>query len=216
MNKKPRVLLACEESQAVTKEMRKIGIDAWSCDIEACSGGKPEWHINQDVRNVINDEWDMIIAFPPCTYLTVTGNKWMKPEYHDRFPERHRQREDAVDFFMMFAKHSCKRVVIENPIGIMSSRWRKPDQIVQPYWFGHKERKSTCLWIKGVDPLVPTEMVDPEIVTFRSGSSMSRYHYETVKLPAKERSKLRSKTFSGLAAAMANQWGPKLISELNQ
>ena len=203
-----KVLIACEESQAVTKEMRELGIEAYSCDIEPCSGGHPEWHIQGDVTPLLEQEWDMIIAFPPCTYLTVTGNKWMKPEYSDRFPTRVQDRLDAIDFFMLFVNSSCPRVAIENPIGIMSTKYRKPDQIIQPYQFGDPERKSTCLWLKGLPHLVPTNIVEPTIIKYKNGKGTdSPWHINTMKLPPKERAALRSKTFIGIAKAMASQWG---------
>jgi hypothetical protein len=203
-----RILVACEESQTVTKELRALGHEAFSCDIEPCSGGNPEWHIQGDVTPLLEQEWDMIIAFPPCTYLTVTGNKWMKPEFAERFPTRQQDRKDAVDFFMLFANAKCKRVAIENPIGIMSTSYRKPNQIVQPYHFGDAERKSTCLWLKGLPDLTPTNIVTPIIIKYKNGKGTdSPWHMNTMKLPPKERSALRSKTFIGIAKAMASQWG---------
>jgi hypothetical protein len=203
-----KVLIACEESQIVTKEMRALGIEAYSCDIEPCSGGCPEWHIQADVVPLLKQEWDMIIAFPPCTYLTVTGNKWMKPEFATRFPTRQQDRKDAIDFFMLFANNKCERIAIENPIGIMSTQYRKPNQIVHPYYFGDAERKSTCLWLKGLPNLIPTDIVEPEIITYKNGKGTdSKWHVETLKLPAKERAMMRSKTFPGIAKAMATQWG---------
>ena len=134
-----RVLIACEESQAVTIEMRKIGIEAYSCDLETCSGGHPEWHIQGDVIPLLNQNWDIIIAFPSCTHLAVSGARWFLQKRKDGRQQR------AIDFFMQFANTICKRIAIENPIGIMSTVWRKPDQIIQPWMFGHGERKATCL-----------------------------------------------------------------------
>ena len=202
------VLIACEESQAVTKEMRALGVEAYSCDIEPCSGGHPEWHIQGDVTTLLKQEWDLIIAFPPCTYLTVTGNKWMKPEFADRFPTRQQDRIDAIAFFMKFVNAKCERIAIENPIGIMSSMYRKPNQIVQPFHFGEAERKSTCLWLKGLPPLVSTNIVEPVVIKYKNGKGTdSPWHMETMKLPPKERAALRSKTFIGIANAMASQWG---------
>ena len=203
-----KVLVACEESQAVTIELRKLGHEAYSCDLEPCSGGHPEWHLQQDVIPLLEENWDMIIAFPPCTYLTVTGNKWMKPEFEGRFPTRKRDRQDAIDFFMLFANAKCERVAIENPIGIMSTQYRKPDQIIHPYHFGHNQRKATCLWLKGLPLLQHTDVVEPEIVVYKNGRGTdSPWHVDTMKLPKAERSKARSKTFSGVAKAMAEQWG---------
>ena len=203
-----RVLVACEESQRVCIAFREKGHEAYSCDILPCSGGHPEWHIQGDVTPLLEQDWDMIIAFPPCTYLTVTGNKWMKPEYSERFPTRVQDRLDAISFFMLFANASCPRIAIENPIGIMSTKYRKPNQIIQPYQFGHKERKSTCLWLKGLPLLIPTLIVEPNIVKYKNGKgSDSPWHMKTKNLPPKERAALRSKTFPGIAKAMAEQWG---------
>ena len=218
-----KVLIACEESQAVCKAFRKLGHEAYSCDIQECSGGHPEWHIHGDalclidgyccfetmdgVEHTVGGEWDLIIAHPPCTYLTLAGNKWFKSEYKNRFPERENQREEAVKFFMMFANADCERIAIENPVCIMSSRWRKPDQYVEPYYFGDREKKKTGLWLKGLPKLVPTNVVEPIIIECKSGAKEPRWHMETMNLPPKERSKARSKTFHGIARAMAEQWG---------
>lgn len=186
-----RVLIACEESQAVTKEFRSLGIKATSCDLDPCSGGHPEWHIQRDVLTILHWDWDMILAFPPCTHLCVSGARWFKDKIADG------RQQGAIDFFMNFANSKCERVVIENPIGIMSSKWRKPDQIIQPYEFGHPYSKATCLWIKGLPMLVPTEVVP---VT-------KDWNKETFNIPKKDRAKERSKTFKGIALAMAKQWG---------
>ena len=221
--------MACEESQEVCKAFRAKGHRAFSCDIQECSGGHPEWHIKGDVLSILNpvddgefvgicfstmddeihviEKWDLIIAHPPCTYLTLAGNKWFKPEYKDRFPEREREREDAVAFFMQFANAECCRIAIENPVCIMSSRWRKPDQYIEPYFFGEPEKKKTGLWLKGLPLLQPTNIVEPIIVHCASGANEPRWHMETMKLPKEERSRARSKTFPGIAAAMAEQWG---------
>ncbi len=203
-----RVLLACEESQAVTKELRNLGHEAYSCDILPCSGGHPEWHLQQDVTEILKQDWDMIIAFPPCTFLTVTGNRWFNIErYGDKARKRHKDREEAIEFFMMFANADCPRIAIENPVGVMSSHWRKPNQIVNPYQFGDPFEKKTCLWLKGLPELVPTDVVEPAPRTqFESGKSMPTWYAEAWKLPKEERSKLRSKTFPGIAKAMAEQW----------
>ena len=206
-----KILVACEESQAVTIEIRKLGHEAYSCDIEPCSGGHPEWHLQQNVIPLLKEKWDMIIAFPPCTYLTVTGNKWFKPEYRDRFPTREQDRKDAIEFFMAFANADCERIAIENPVGIMSNVFRKPNQIIQPYQFGHTERKQTCLWLKGLPLLQPTEVVEPELYIYKDGRTDGKWHVETMKLPKSERSKARSKTFPGVAKAMAEQWARKAV-----
>lgn len=223
-----KVLVACEESQAVCKEFRKLGHEAYSCDIIECSGGHPEWHIMQDVLPLLNGncefrtmdgethrvdwKWDMIIAHPPCTYLTVTGNRWFNVErYGEKAIQRHKDRDAAAEFFMAFANANCDKIAIENPIGAMSTVWRKPDQIVHPYMFGDPERKATCFWLKGLKPLAPTDVVEPRVVKYKNGKgSDSPWHMETMKLPPAERSKARSVTFPGIAKAMAEQWGGSL------
>lgn len=205
-----KVLVACEESQAVTIELRKLGHEAYSCDIQPCSGGHPEWHLQQDVTELLKQDWDMVIAHPPCTFLTVTGNRWFNVErYGEKALKRMEDREEAIDFFMLFANlDHVPRVAIENPVGIMSSRWRKPDQIIQPYMFGDPFEKKTCLWLKGLDPLEPTDMVEPEPrKKFASGKSMPSWYAEAWHLPKEERARLRSKTFPGIAKAIAEQWG---------
>lgn len=221
--KKMRVLVACEESQAVTKELRRLGHEAYSCDIEPCSGNRPEWHIQSDVLPLLNGnckfhtvdgtqhsidgKWDMIIAFPPCTYLTVTGNRWFNVErYGDKAIKRYEDREQAITFFMQFVNADCDMIAIENPVGVMSTEYRKPDCKIQPYEFGEPERKTTCLWLKGLPKLKPTNIVEPIIVKCASGAIESNWHMETLHLKPKERSKLRSKTFPGIARAMAEQW----------
>ena len=204
-----KILVACEESQAVTKEFRALGHEAYSCDILPCSGGHPEWHLQQDVTELLQQVWDMIIAFPPCTYLTVTGNRWFNIErYGDEAKKRHENRKDAIEFFKLFANAKCEKIAIENPVGIMSSEWRKPDQIVQPYMFGDAFEKKTCFWLKGLKPLEPTLIVEPPPRTkYASGKTMPTWYAEAFKLQKAERSTLRSKTFPGIAKAMADQWG---------
>ena len=202
-----KILVACEESQTVTKELRKRGHEAFSCDIEPCTGGHPEWHIQGDVLEQLDKGWDMMIAHPPCTYLTVTGNKWMKPEFKDRFPNRQQQREDAIKFFLELYNAPIPMIAIENPVGIMSTVFRKPDQYVHPFFFGDKHSKKTGFWLKGLPKLEATEMVEPEMYTYKDGRKDPMWHVETMKLPAKERTKARSQTFPGIAAAMAQQWG---------
>lgn len=202
----PRVLVACEESQAVTIELRKMGIEAFSCDIEPCSGGHPEWHIQGDVTPVLDQEWDMIIAFPPCTHLAVSGAAWFKQKQADG------RQQQGIDFFMLFANAKCPRIAIENPVGIMSKQWRKPDQIIQPFHFGDSFSKKTCLWLKGLPLLKPTNVVDSGAkVTYSSGKSMPKWYADAFALPPKERAKVRSKTFPGIARAMAEQWGSVLL-----
>lgn len=219
-----RILVACEESQAVTKELRRLGHEAYSCDIIECSGGHPEWHIMQDVLPLLDghctfrtmdgkehfiwEQWDMIVAHPPCTYLTVTGNRWFNVErYGEKAKQRHRDRQSAIEFFMAFANADCPRIAIENPIGGMSTEWRKPDQIIHPYMFGDPARKATCLWLKGLAPLTPTDIVEPVIVKYKNGNGTDNpWHIDTMGLPPAERAKARSKTFPGIARAIAEQW----------
>jgi site-specific DNA-cytosine methylase len=221
------VLVACEESQRVCTAFREKGHNAFSCDILPCSGGHPEWHCQGDVLNILNGsgdkeeyfctqdnkshklpvKWDLIIAHPPCTYLTLAGNKWFKPEFADRFPERQKQRKEAVDFFMAIANADCDKIAIENPVGVMSSQWRKPDQYIEPYMFGDPEKKKTGLWLKGLPLLKPTNIVEPVIIHCKSGANEPRWHMETMHLPKEERSRVRSQTFPGIARAFAEQWG---------
>lgn len=203
-----RVLVACEESQAVCKAFREIGHEAYSCDILPCSGRHPEWHIQDDVLKHLYENWDLIIAHPPCTYLTVAANRYYNVDkYGDKAIQRLINREEAINFFMKFTDLECPRVAIENPIGVMSSVYKRPTQIIQPYQFGHTERKATCLWLKGLPELKPTKIVEPDIIKHKSGKTDSRMHFETLKLPKGERAKMRSKTFEGIAKAMAEQWG---------
>ena len=219
-----KVLVACEESQAVCIEGRKLGHEVYSCDIQECSGGHPEWHIMCDVVPLLNGNcdfntmdgenhtlsgrWDMIIAFPPCTYLTVTGNRWFNIDrYGEKAIQRHKDRKDGVDFFMAFANADCEKIAIENPVGIMSSEWRKPNQIINPWQFGDAFEKKTCLWLKGLPELTHTNIVKiPPRKKFDSGKSMPSWYAEAWHLPKEERAKLRSKTFPGIAKAMAQQW----------
>lgn len=218
------VLIACEESQTITKAFREHGFTAFSCDLQPCSGGRPEWHIKGDVLDVLNGrcffetedgetryyiptKWDLIIAHPPCTYLTVTGNKWFKPEYAERFPNREQDRKDAIEFFMKFVNADCDHIAIENPVGVMSTHYRRPDQYIEPYYFGEPDRKKTGLWLKGLPLLVPTELVEPELITFKNGHKMSKAYSAASHLTPAERSKARSKTSEGVARAIVEQWG---------
>ena len=212
--KKLRVLIACEESQTVCKAFRELGHEAYSCDIQDCSGGHPEWHFKQDVLPLLHQHWDLIIAHPPCTYLTVTGNRWFNVErYGEAAIKRAADREEAAAFFMEFANADCEHIAIENPIGVMSSRWRKADQCIQPYQFGDPHRKSTCLWLKGLPCLKPTKIVEPQIVVYKNGKGTdSPWHMDSMKLPKEERSRVRSKTFEGIAKAMAEQWSEYLTN----
>lgn len=232
--KKMKVLVACEESQRVCIEFRKLGHEAYSCDIQECSGGHPEWHINGDVLNILNGncsfitsdnlkhyidgKWDLIIAHPPCTYLTVTGNRWFNVErYGEKAIQRQKDREDAIRFFMAFANADCPRIAIENPIGVMSTVFRKPNQIIQPWQFAlteeDKTEKTTCLWLKGLAPLTPLRKEKPEfayhewITPEGEKKRQTLWYYKTRCLPHSQRAIAASKTFPGIAKAMAEQWG---------
>lgn len=184
-----KILVACEESQVVTRSFRNRGHEAYSCDIVQTSGDNPEWHLQQDVTPLLRQQWDMIIAFPPCDHLAVSGARWFGEKRKDGRQQR------GIVFFMQFTKLACPRVAIENPIGIMSSLYRKPDQIIQPWQFGHGETKATCLWLKGLPPLIPTNIVD---------GREARVHRMP---PSADRARLRSRTYVGVAEAMAEQWG---------
>ena len=203
-----KVLIACEESQTVCKAFRQLGDEAYSCDVLPCSGGHPEWHLQQDVLPLLREPWDIIIAHPPCTYLTVTGNRWFNVERYGKAAiRREREREQAVAFFMAFTEARCQHVAIENPVGVMSTLWRKPDQIVHPWMFGDPYEKKTCLWLKGLPMLIPTDIVEPlPRVKFASGKTMPKWYADAWHLPPAERARLRSKTFDGIAIAMAQQW----------
>jgi len=196
-----KILVACEESQAVTKAFRKNGHEAYSCDVLKCSGGNPEWHLHEDVLPLLLETWDMIVAFPPCTHLASSGARWFRQKQEDgRQPK-------AIDFFLRIANADCDKICIENPIGIMSTEFRKPNQIINPWQFGHPVKKATCLWLKNLPPLKPTNIVEKgDDVTLSSGKVMSKWYYETSCLPQKDRATARSKTFQGIADAMADQW----------
>lgn len=208
-----KVLLACEESQAVTKQFRQLGHEAFSCDLLPCSGGHPEWHLQQDVTEVLEQKWDVIIAFPPCTYLTVAGNKYFDiTRYGQKAVQRHNNRELAIEFFMMFANADCDHIAIENPVGVISTRWRKPDQIIDPCMFGDPYEKKTCLWLKGLPVLKPTDIVQPEPrKVFASGRTMPAWYAQSWNVSPKKRSIIRSRTFPGIAQAMATQWSTYLL-----
>jgi hypothetical protein len=191
-----KALIACEESQAVTTELRKLGHEAYSCDILPCSGGHPEWHLTQDVTPLLEKEWDMIIAFPPCTHLAVSGAAWFGQKRKDG------RQQQGIDFFMKFVNCRCPRKCIENPVGIMSTIYRKPDQIIQPWMFGHETTKATCLWLTGLPKLVPTNIVGKgDRRHYASGKSSPMWHANSGGGCGHE----RSKTFLGIA--MASQWG---------
>lgn len=206
MSEKMKILVACEESQAVTIAFRNKGHDAYSCDIEPCSGGHPEWHLQQDVLPLLEQEWDMVIAFPPCTHLAVSGARYFEQKRKDG------RQQQGIDFFMMFANCKCPKIAIENPIGIMSSKYRKPDQIIQPYEFGHPESKKTCLWLKGLPPLMATNIIHkPECGHWNNqtqdGQNKIVVDGKWISFNDKRTAHLRSKTYQGIADAMAEQWG---------
>jgi hypothetical protein len=239
-----RILVACEESQAVTIELRKLGHEAYSCDIIDCSGGRPEWHIKQDVLPLLNGsctfyttdgtvhslngKWDMIIAFPPCTHLAVSGAAHFEKKRLDG-----RQRW-GIEFFMNFINADCDKIAIENPIGIISGDYIgkhfpdlakkyntpiKPNQIIHPWEYGDSYEKSTCLWLKGLPNLVPTNIVSKgefkEWVDKKTGNIKRQplWFFEALKnsKSSEDRAKLRSKTFPGIAKAMAEQWAGKIV-----
>lgn len=235
------ILIACEESQTVCKEFRKLGYNAYSCDLLESSGGHPEWHFKADVFEIIenkggqlengeeflignNGKWDLMVAHPPCTFLSVSGARWFyhpddkdlpvrmrRP--HPKFTNRVRDREEAADFFMKLVNVDIDKIAIENPVGYMSSFYRKPDQIVQPYHFGDSASKKTCLWLKNLPKLNPTKIVgEGEYIQFSSGRRIPKWYSDglTKTKSSEERRRWRSKTFQGFASAVANQWGGTL------
>lgn len=195
-----KVLIACEFSGTVRDAFAKLGHDAWSCDLEPTETlGN---HYQGDMFDIVNDGWDLIIAHPPCTHLAVSGARHFAQKRADG------RQQQGIDFFMRVATINVPKLAIENPIGIMSTIYRKPDQIIQPYEYGHRTTKATCFWIKGLPLLKPTNIVDKGgVVTFKSGKRMSEWFYESSHLKPKEREKMRNKTFQGIADAMASQWG---------
>ena len=208
-----RILVACEESQTITKELRALGHEAYSCDILPCSCGHPEWHLQQDVFEVIEQGWDMMIAHPPCTYLAVSGARWLYNKDGSKNEDRWRNQAEALDFVQRLMDAPIEKIAIENPISVISTHIRKPDQIVQPWMFGDKASKSTCFWLKNLPLLTPTEVVDKgEFIEFISKKGVKKrqpkWYFDALKeakTPA-ERRTLRSKTFKGMAQAIANQW----------
>lgn len=234
-----RVLVACEESQRVCIEFRKLGHEAYSCDIEECSGGHPEWHIQNDVLPLlngkckfqtadgtvhkINGKWDLIIAHPPCTYLTTCGNRSYSLKFNsvEKVFERYMKRDEAVRFFVAFINADCERIAVENPQGYMNTHFRKPDQVIHPYYFADSaedeenyHQKRTCLWLKGLAPLVRTNDLPnppPKYLCQGEKSKGKRIGWcegmNGIRGGQKERAKARSKTFPGIAKAMAEQWG---------
>ncbi len=202
------VLIACEESQVVCAAFRALGMEAYSCDLLHPSGGHHEWHYCGDVIPLLKQKWDAIIAFPPCTHLASSGARWFAEKRADG------RQQAGIDFFMQFVNVDCPFVAIENPVGIMSSIWRKPDQIIQPWQFGHPETKATCLWLRRLPILEPTNIVKPDYMrrsdgsyyTDSKGKRYSRIHFMSGRQP--DRAVLRSKTYTGVADAMAAQWSP--------
>lgn len=182
-----RVLIACEFSGVVRDAFRMRGHDAWSCDLLLGEGAYNNKHYQGDVLFYLDEGWDLMIAHPPCTHLSVSGARWFK--------NKQKEQKEAIDFFMKLARAPIEKICVENPVSIMSTKWRKPDQIIQPWQFGHGETKSTCLWLKNLPLLKSTDIV--------SGRE-SRIHKMP---PSKDRGKLRSITYSGIAQAMAEQWG---------
>lgn len=254
MKRKLNILIACEESQTCCRAFRKLGHNAYSCDLFQCSGTifgtdiedpHPEWHFNHDVTTVLNKtdltlqngeqaiidgNWDLMIGHPPCTYLAVSGAQWYyhpddkdlpieKRRPHPRYPNRVQDREDGVNFFLFLARADVKRIAIENPVGIMSTRWRKPDQSIQPYMFGDPYSKNTCLWIKNLRPIHPSKETEDhgERIYFGSGKSQPKWYSDgfTKTKSAVERQKWRSKTFPNIARAFAEQWTIQIAAEEN-
>jgi len=208
-----KVLLACEESQAVCKEFRRLGHEAYSADILPCSGGHPKWHIKGDVLSILNDGWDMMIAFPPCTHIAVSGAAWFEEKRKDG------RQQEGIDFFMEMVNAQIEKIAIENPIGIMSNLYRKPDQVIHPYYFGDPYSKSTCLWLKNMPQLFHADVKDlfnDKITHVDKGEFIEYTDKKTgkVKRMAKwyndarsgDHGHKRSKTFPGIAKAMAEQW----------
>lgn len=214
-----KVLIACEYSGVVRNAFIAKGHDAWSVDLLPTDQHPVEKHYQGDIRDIINNGWDLMIAHPPCTYLCVSGSGWFyHPEDknlpiqqrrpHPKYPNRRKDQKEAIEFFMMLANTNIPKIAVENPIGVISKVWRKPDQIIQPYQFGEEASKATCLWLKGLPKLVPTKIVGRgEFITHKSGVKKPKWFADALKLPPLERMKARSKTFQGIADAMAEQWG---------
>jgi len=213
-----RVLVACEFSGVVREAFNKKGHYALSCDLEPTS--IPGNHYQGDVLDILDEGWDLMIAHPPCTYLTVSGNRWFyhpedkdKPvenrRPHPRFPNRLEQRKESLEFVQQLLDAPIDKIALENPVGVISTNIRKPDQIIQPYEFGDPFEKKTCLWLKNLPKLEPTNIVEPEPrVVFDSGKSMPKWFVDSLyNHPPKERTKIRNTTFPGIADAIANQWG---------
>jgi hypothetical protein len=215
-----RVLVACEESQRVCIEFRRLGHEAYSCDIQECSGGHPEWHIHGDALKALEagdfrtadgtqhhvDKWDLLIAHPPCTYLSNAGARHLYRN-HTLQQERYEMGMEAKQFFMAFYNADCDRIVVENPIPSRVFELPKYSQIIQPYEYGHPYTKRTCLWLKGLPKLVPTNIVEPIATWCPSGSYSSKHGEQHKGVFTTDRARNRAKTFRGIARAMAEQWG---------
>lgn len=201
-----KVLIACEESQRVCIAFRELGCEAYSCDIQPCSGGFPEYHIQDDVLNYLDFSWDLIIAFPPCTYLTNAGAvRLFNPDHSIKDFERYKKGLAARDFFMKFYNSDCPRVCIENPVPMKIFDLPKCDQIIEPYYFGDPWKKRTCLWLKGIPPLFYTDIVEP-LGLWVGSTSRRNPGYKEYFLSSNRDPKIRSKTFPGVSRAMAAQW----------
>jgi len=205
-----KVLVACEESQAVCKEFRALGHEAYSADIMDCSGGHPEWHIKGDVTELLSQKWDMIIAFPPCTYLSNAGACRLYPTKGNLDQARYEKGLEGKEFFMKFLNADCEKIAVENPVQTKVFNIPKYDQVIQPYEHGHPYSKKTCLWLKGLPKIEPTDIVTENIISWVSGGSKDHKGNPRKQAGTKIRdSKIRSKTFTGIAKAMAEQWGTK-------
>lgn len=204
-----KILIACEESQTITKEFRLLGHEAYSCDILPCSGGHPEWHLQGDIFEFIGGGYDMMIAHPPCTYLSVSGARHMYNKDGSVNQDRAKNQLEALNFVQKLMDADIPKIAIENPVSVISSKIRKPDQIIQPWMFGDEATKTTCLWLKNLPLLKPTNIVGKgERTIFKSGKSHPKWYADALansKTP-EERRKLRSKTFIGIAKAIAHQW----------
>ncbi len=223
-----KILIACEESGSVRDEFTKLGFDATSCDL--LPSRTPGKHYQGNVFDIINEGWDLMIAHPPCTFLSVSGAQWYyhpddkdlpkdQRRPHPKYPNRKQDQQDGIDFFLALANCNIPRIAIENPVCIMSSVWRKPDQIIQPYFFGDEATKTTCLWLKNLPLLRPTNIVGKgERVFFESGKSHPKWYADALKnaKTKEERQMLRSKTFAGIAKAMADQWSQALMTPVEQ
>ncbi|MEH0157356.1 hypothetical protein V6R21_24805 [Limibacter armeniacum] len=218
-NKAPKVLVACEESQTVTKAFRDIGFTAFSCDIKETSGQYPEWHIQGDaLEEAYSGKYDMMIAHPPCTYLAVSGNAWLYNKNGTKNKDRWHKRKKALEFVKDLMEAPIDHIAIENPVSVISSQIRRPDQIIQPYQFGDSFQKKTCLWLKNLPALEFTNVVSSgDFVTWvdKNGKKKKqpKWYYEASFKPKEERQRIRSKTFQGIANAMADQWSKCLIKD---